>query len=95
MTKKMKFKGYDAFKVCQVYAITKYKDNCIFETKFLGYTLTKDICANSGKSYLSDIKNTVISGLHVSFGIKDEFELEILTLDEIKDIVKDTIIIHT
>lgn len=90
MSEKMKFKSYYAFKVSQVYLITELKDNCVYKTKFLGYTLTKDICIKSGISGIPDIENISLSSLGTNFSLKDEFEVEILSLDEIQNIVNNS-----
>ena len=95
MTKKMKFKGYEAFKISTVYLIVELKNNCVFKTKFLGYALTKDVCQKSGMSGVSDIENISLSSMSIDFYKKDNFELDVLSLKEIENIVNNSKITHT
>jgi len=83
---KKKFKGFDAFKVCCVYLITEYKDNCMYKTKFIGNILCDSIELSAG---ISNIPHTFLSPLSTEISIQDEFEIDILTRNEIINIISE------
>lgn len=82
----MEFRGFDAYKVCEVYLVKEYKDSCVFKTQSIGYVLSKDISVEFG---VPNIKNVIISNISTAISIKEKFELEILTRDEIIKIVNE------
>lgn len=74
----MKFKGFDAFKISSVFLITEFKNGAMFKTKFLGHSLREDVPYRD---------NIFVSSVSTKISIQDEFEITILSKEEILNMV--------
>jgi hypothetical protein len=75
MPKNVTIKSYKSFMYCEVYKVTEWKDGAIYKTEHLGFIESKD--ANKLPYWC------ITSSISTKLTKLPEFELCILTLDEI------------
>lgn len=85
-------KSYDAYKYADVLVVVEYKGRYVYKTKHIGYADRKDVESNWLCSIIPDV---VLSSISIDLTRYKIVEIDILTKEEIEEIVKKTKIIHS